>query len=171
MVKGRVQHGTLRRSSDWAEVNYVSNNENAIRVVRSVIQVLHDGQKGLAAIGSELKDETAKRYFLEETQVRANFAAELENELHRLGVHDVHEGGTAAGTAQRIWGDLKAKLGGGDHTLLEIAEEGEDEAKVKYAEAVNETLPGNVGELLREQQAHILQSHNKIRSLRDSKAS
>ncbi len=149
----------------------MSNNDNAIRVVRSVIQVLHDGQKGLAAIGSELKDAAAKQYFLEETQMRAAFAAELENELHRLGVHDVHEGGTAAGTVHRVWGDLKAKLGGGDHTLLETAEQGEDEAKEKYADALKETLPGNIADMLRQQQGHILQSHNRIRSLRDSKAS
>jgi uncharacterized protein (TIGR02284 family) len=149
----------------------LSNNSNAIRTVRSVIQVLHDGQKGLAAIGAELKNETAKHYFLQETQLRAEYAAELENELHRLGVHDVHEGGTAAGTAHRVWADVKAKLGGGDHTLLETAEQGEDEAKERYSEALNETLPGNIAELLREQYSHILESHGKIRGFRDSAAS
>jgi len=149
----------------------VSNNENAIRVVRSVIQVLHDGHKGFATIGSELKDEAAKRYFLEETQIRSEFAAELENELHHLGVHDVHEGGTAAGTVNRIWGDLKAKMGGGDHTLLETAEQGEDEAKAKYEESLKEKLPGTVRDLLLLQQAHILRSHDTVRNLRDSKKS
>ncbi|MHB8304187.1 MAG: PA2169 family four-helix-bundle protein [Acidobacteriaceae bacterium] len=149
----------------------MSNNENTVRVVRSVIQVLHDGQQGLATIASELKDEAAKHYFLEETQVRANFAAELENELHRLGVHDVKESGTASGAVHRVWGELKAKLGGGDHTLLETAEQGEDEAREKYAEALKETLPGTVSGLLREQEVHILESHNAIRSFRDSKAS
>ncbi|MHB1939127.1 MAG: PA2169 family four-helix-bundle protein [Acidobacteriaceae bacterium] len=148
----------------------MSNNDNAIRTVRAVIQVLHDGQRGLAAIGSELKNETAKHYFLQETQLRAEYAAELENELHHLGVHDVKEGGTAAGTVHRVWADLKAKLGGGDHTLLETAEQGEDEAKEEYADALNETLPGTISELLREQQAHILESHDKIRSFRDSTA-
>ncbi|MHB1673931.1 MAG: PA2169 family four-helix-bundle protein [Acidobacteriaceae bacterium] len=148
----------------------MSNNDNAIRVVRSVIQALHDGQKGLAAIGSDLKDETAKHYLLQETQLRAEYAAELENELHHLGVHDVNEGGTAVGAVERVWGDLKAKLGGGDSTLLETAEQGEDVAKAKYAEVLTETLPGNVAELLRDQQAHILEFHDKIRSLRHSHA-
>ncbi len=148
----------------------MSNNDNAIRMVRSVIQVLHDGQKGLATIAGELKDETAKHYLLEETQVRAEYAAELENELHHLGVHDVNEGGTTVGTVQRVWGDLKAKLGGGDHTLLETAERGEDEAKEKYAEALKESLPGNIAALLRQQSLHIQESHDKIRSLRDSAA-
>jgi uncharacterized protein (TIGR02284 family) len=149
----------------------VSNNDNAIRVVRSVVQVLYDGQKGMAAIGSELKDESAKTYFLQETQVRAEYAAELENELHRLGVHDVHEGGTAVGAVQRAWGDIKAKLGGSDHTLLETAEQGEDDAKQKYADALKESLPGNIADVLRRQQQHILASHNLVRDLRDRKAS
>jgi uncharacterized protein (TIGR02284 family) len=149
----------------------VSNNDNAVKVVRSVIQVLHDGQKGLATIASELKDESAKHFFLEETQMRANFAAELENELHRLGIHDVNEGGTVAGAVHRVWADMKSKLGGGDHTLLETAEQGEDEAKQKYAEALKETLPGTVSDLLLQQQVHILMSHDTIRSLRDSHAS
>lgn len=139
-------------------------------MIRSVIQVLHDGQKSLAEIGGELKDEAAKHYLLEETQVRAEFAAELENELHHLGVHDVKEGGTAVGAMQRAWGDLKAKLGGGDHTLLETAEQGEDEAKAKYAEALQETMPGDIAALLRQQSLHIQESHDRIRSLRDSAA-
>ena len=149
----------------------MSNNENTIKVVRSVIQILHDGQKGLASIGSELTDESAKRFCLEETQVRANYAAELENELHRLGVPDVNEGGTAAGTMHRVWADLKSKLGGGDHTLLETAEQGEDEAKEKYAEALKETLPGPIHDLLSSQQAHIVKSHDIIRGFRDQTAS
>lgn len=149
----------------------LSNNDNAIRMVRSVIQVLHDGHSGLATIGAELKNETAKHYLLQETQLRAEYAAELENELHRLGVHDVKEGGTAVGAAHRVWADLKAQLGGGDHTLLKTAEEGEDVAREKYAEALDETLPGNIAELLREQQAHILESRDKIRGFRDSIAS
>lgn len=148
----------------------MSNNDNAIRVVRSVIQTLHDSHRGLAAIGSELKDESAKHYCLEETQVRANFAAELENELHRLGVHDVKEGGTAAGAVHRVWGDVKSILGGSDHTLLVTAEQGENEAEEKYADALNEKLPGTLNDLLLRQQAHIQESHNTIRSLRDRKA-
>ena len=148
----------------------MSDNSNAIRVVRSVIQVLLDGQKNLAAIAGELKNEGAKHYLLEETQMRAGYAAELENELHHLGVHDVNETGTAAGTVHRAWSDLKAALGGGDHTLLETAEQGEDEAKAKYADALKETLPGNIADLLRQQQVHILESHNRIRDFRDSAA-
>ncbi|HWZ13349.1 MAG TPA: PA2169 family four-helix-bundle protein [Acidobacteriaceae bacterium] len=138
--------------------------------IRVVIEILHDGHKGFADIGHQLKDPEAKRFFLQETQTRSEFAAELENELHRMGVHDVKEGGTAAGALHRVWGDLKAKLGGGDHTLLDTAEQGEDVAKKAYAKVLKEKLPEPLREMLTKQQAHIHQVHDKVRALRDSKA-
>ena len=77
-------------------------------VCKHVINILEDGQKGFADIGSHLKDETLKRYFLAESLKRANFRAELDNELHRHGVHDVHEECTTAGKLHRAWFDLRA---------------------------------------------------------------
>jgi uncharacterized protein (TIGR02284 family) len=139
-------------------------------VLKSVINSLHDSQKGFADIGDHLKDDTLKRYFLAESLKRAGFRAELENELHRAGVHDVKETGTAAGTIRRVWGDLKAKLGGDDHALLEVAEQGEDVAKKAYEDALKQELPLPVRQLLTEQQAHIITSHNFIRDRRDALA-
>lgn len=146
----------------------MSADTHTFTVLRSVVQVLLDAHKVLNALGAEVKDEAAKRVLLEETQVRANFAAELENELHHLGVKDVEETGTATGTARRIWGDLKSILGGGDYTLLATAEQEEDRVKAKYAEALKQDLPDNIADLLRRQQVHILGSHDKIRGIRDS---
>ena len=136
--------------------------------LKSVINVLEDGQKGMAEIGDHLKDESLKRFFLAESLKRASFRGELENVLHRHGVHDVHESGTAAGVVYRAWAELKAKLGGGDHTLLETAEQGEDEAKDAYKDALAQDLPLPVRQLLVEQQAHVLTSHDFIRERRDS---
>jgi len=39
------------------------------------------------------------------------------------------------GAIRRTLGDLKAKVGGSEHTLLEICESGEDAAKKAYKEA------------------------------------
>lgn len=136
--------------------------------LKAVINVLEDGQKGMAEIGDHLKDESLKRYFLAESLKRANFRGELENELHRHGVADVRETGTAAGAVHRVWADLKAKLGGGDHTLLESAEQGEDAAKLTYKDALDQELPLPVRQMLTEQQAHVLTSHDFIRERRDA---
>jgi uncharacterized protein (TIGR02284 family) len=140
-------------------------------VLKAVINSLQDSQKGFADIGEHLKDATLKRFFLAESLKRANFRAELENELHRAGVHDVHETGTTAGTIHRVWGDLKAKLGANDdHSLLDTAEQGEDVAKKAYEEALKQDLPLPTRQLLAEQQAHVISSHDYVRDNRNALA-
>jgi len=147
-------------------------NTELEKIVKNVINILEDGQKGFADIGGHLKNETLKRYFLAESLKRANFRAELENELHRHGVHDVHEEGTAAGALHRAWFDLKEKLhAADDHSLLVSAEQGEDEAKKVYADALAQELPMPLRQLLAEQNAHILSSHDYVRNHRDATAS
>ena len=147
-------------------------NSELEKVLKSVINILQDGQKGFADLGEKLKDETLKRYFLAESLKRANFRAELENELHRHGVKDVHEEGTVAGAMHRSWGDLKAKiLHTSDHDILDTAEQGEDKAKKTYKDALNQELPLPVRQLLTEQQAHVLASHDYVRNHRDALAS
>jgi uncharacterized protein (TIGR02284 family) len=146
-------------------------NKDMERVLLDVIKILVDGQKGFADIGEHLKDETLKRYFLAESLKRANFRAELENELWRAGMPDVKESGTTTGTVHRVWGDLKAHLGAGsDHQLLATAEQGEDVAKDAYKKALEHDLPLPVRELLTTQQAHILTSHDYVRNHRDALA-
>jgi uncharacterized protein (TIGR02284 family) len=147
-----------------------TKNKEMETTLLDVINSLEDGQKGFADIGEKLKDETLKRYFLAESLKRANFRAELENELHRAGVADVKESGTVAGALHRTWGDLKAKLGGGDHALLETAEQGEDAAKKAYKDALDKELPLPIRQLLTEQQAHVLTSHDFVKSQRDALA-
>jgi uncharacterized protein (TIGR02284 family) len=88
--------------------------------------------------------------------------------LHTEGVHDVKESGTVSGTLHRTWGDLKAKLGGSDHTLLETAEAAEDAAKEAYKEALTKELPLPVHQLLSTQYAHIQTSHDYVKTARDS---
>ena len=138
------------------------------RVLTSLISTLQDSQKGFADIGEHVKDDQLKRFFLSESLKRANFRAELENELHRLGERDVNESGSAVAAIHRTWGDLKAKLGGGDHTFLETAEQGEDEAKKAYKDALEQDLPLPIRELLSTQQADVLSSHDFIKAQRDA---
>jgi uncharacterized protein (TIGR02284 family) len=159
----RVENKMTENGSD--------KNKEMERVLLEVITSLQDGQKGFAEIGEHLKDETLKRYFLAESLKRASFRADLEAELHRAGVHDIKESGSAAGAIHRVWADLKSKLGGGDHTLLSTAEAGEDDAKATYKDALEQELPLPIRQLLNEQQAHILTSHDYVKRHRDELAS
>ncbi len=139
--------------------------------VKTVIQVLHDGAKGFPDIGEHLHDPAAKSFFLQEAQTRASFARELEAEYGTTDGESNDLGGTTVGAVHRVWGDLKAKLGGGDHTLLDTAEQGEDAAKKAYAEALDDnSISGNLRSILTRQQIHIQQAHDKVKALRDSRA-
>jgi uncharacterized protein (TIGR02284 family) len=143
------------------------SNKEVEETLRSVIQSLIDGQEGFKEIGEKLEDPTLKRYFAAESLKRASFRGELETTLHTQGVHDIKERGTASGTIQRTWAEVKAKLGGGDHTLLETAEAGEDAAKKAYRDALEKELPLPIKQLLDTQYAHIQTSHDYVKAERD----
>jgi uncharacterized protein (TIGR02284 family) len=152
----------------------MSNPSNTLKEVeealRMVIESLIDGQEGFQKIGDELKDETLKRYFLAESLKRAQFRGDLETVLHQEGVHDIKESGSMSGALHRAWGDLKTKFGGGDHTLLETAEQGEDDAKKAYADALNREMPLPIRQMLTTQAAHIQSSHDYVKAARDSRS-
>ena len=135
--------------------------------LKTVIQVLHDSHKGFTDIGEHLKDPQAKSFFLEEAGTRHRFETELKSAVGAS--EDV--GGTVAGPVHRAWGDLKANLGGGDHTLLATAEQGEDAAKKAYKEALeSDKVSGRVREVLMRQEGHIQQAHDRVKMMRDAKA-
>lgn len=137
-------------------------------IVKDVVQVLHDGQKGFGDLAEHIKDLQVKAFFVEESQTRSRYASELES----VAGLEKDDAGTAAGAMHRTWGDLKGKLGGGDHTLLETAEQGEDAAKKAYEDALKEAgaVRPEIRQLLQMQQTHIKQSHDKVKAFRDSKA-
>lgn len=136
-------------------------------VVKNIVEVLHDGQQGFADLSEHLKDAQTKAFFVKESQTRAEYARELES----VAVLSKDIGGTASGAVHRFWGDLKGKMGGGDHTLLETAEQGEDVAKKAYQEALSSGSVGaTVRQILEKQQIHIKQSHDQVKAFRDRKA-
>jgi uncharacterized protein (TIGR02284 family) len=143
--------------------------EQAESAMQSVIDALIDSQEAFQQIGNELKDEMLKHYFMAESLKRAEFRGEIESVLHREGVRDINEGGTTAGTVHRAWADLKSRLGGGDHTLLATAEQGEDAARDAYDKAMDTYLPLPIRQLLTSQAAHIQSSHDFVKAARDSK--
>jgi uncharacterized protein (TIGR02284 family) len=133
-------------------------------VMQDVIENLIDSQQGFLQIGERLHDPTLRRFFMAESLKRAEFRGELETILHQEGVHDIEESGTVAGTVHRVWADLKSRLGGGDQTLLETAEEGENVAQEAYEKAISApSLPLPIRQLLSTQAAHIQLSHDYVR--------
>ena len=146
------------------------NNDEVVRVLKSVVNALGDSQKGFGELAEHLKTPALKEFFAAESLRRASYRGELESELHRAGVKDLDEPGTTVGAIHRMWGDLKAKVISGDHEILVTAEQGEDVAKKAYADALEQPLPLPIKQILVSQQAHVIASHNFIRDTRDAMA-
>jgi uncharacterized protein (TIGR02284 family) len=137
-------------------------------VIQKVVEILNDGHKGFMDFARHIKDHPqVKAFFVKESQIRAEFAYELRNAAGLTS----DEASSSGGTIRRFWGDVKAKLGGGDHALLETAEQGEDAAKEAYQRALAEDgISAVVRETLMKQQVHVRQSHDQVKALLDREA-
>jgi uncharacterized protein (TIGR02284 family) len=163
------QRTTRRRSQPSLLLEDVEIMANDDKSIRNLISVLRDGEKGFVDIGEHIKNPELKSYFLEESRVRGSYAAELEKTVNLVTDADVHESGTLAGALHRTWGDVKAHLGGSDHTLLETAEQGEDAAKKAYREALDDTaVSDTVRALIAQQAEHVNRSHDRVKEFRDT---
>ncbi len=144
------------------------DENNAISVVENLIETNKDGQKGYQDAAQHVKRSDLKTYFNEQSLERSRFAGELESELVRLGKPDKKVSGSASAAMHRAWIDTKVALGGGDKTILESVEKGEDDAKDTYNKALTGSLPGNLMEIVGRQAASVQRAHDKVKMLRDS---
>ena len=143
------------------------NENNAIDVLENLIETCKDGQKGYQDAASHAKSSDLKTYFNEQSLERSSFAGELEAELIRLGKPDKKVSGSVGGALHRAWIDTKVSLGGGDKTILESVEAGEDSAKEAYEKAVTSDLPENLAQIVRRQATSVQRAHDRVKTLRD----
>jgi len=143
------------------------DENNAISVVENLIETSKDGEKGYRDAAEHVKRPDLKGYFLEQSTERGRFADELQSELAKLGKPEKKVSGSASGAMHRAWIDTKVALGGGDKTILESVESGEDNAKDTYNKALSGALPSSLTEIVRHQAASVQRAHDKVRTLRD----
>ena len=148
----------------------IMDENNAVSVIENLIETCKDGQKGYQEAASKIKRSDLKTFFNEQSLERSRFAGELEAELIRLGKPDQKVSGSVAGSLHRAWIDTKVGLGGGDKTVLDWLEHGEDTAKDAYQKAVISDLLENIAQVVRRQAAGVQAAHDKVKSLRDSMA-
>jgi len=146
----------------------IMNQNNVISVVENLIETCRDGEKGYKDAASHAKRTDLKTFFTEQGTQRARFADELQLELSKLGKSEKKESGTVGGAIHRAWVDAKVAVGGGDKTILESVEKGEDNAKENYQKALNGALPVNVLGIVRRQASSVMNAHDRVRDLRNA---
>jgi uncharacterized protein (TIGR02284 family) len=143
------------------------DEKNAISVVENLIETCKDGQKGYQDAAQHAKRADLKSFLSEQSAERGRFAQELQIELSKLGKPDKKVSGSVGGAMRRAWLDTKANLGGGDKTILESVEAGEDTSKDTYRKALSGALPTSLMEIVRKQATSVQRAHDKVKMLRD----
>ena len=139
-------------------------------VLQKLIETCRDGETGYLHAASVADDSELKTYFQQQSLERAGFRAELTDAIKRIGEPDPDTSGSTAAVLHRAWFEVKDDVGGGDHTLLESVEQGEDSAKHAYESALEAKLPAGMDELVRSQYASVKAAHDRVRAWRDEKA-
>ena len=143
------------------------NKDNAGSVLKNVVNTARDGERGFREAAEHFKSAELKTMAQRISSERAGFAKELEPELQSSVGKEEHPTGTAEGSLHRAWIDIKTALGGGDHTILEWLEQGEDHAKKVYGEAVKGNLPSAAQMIVRRQYDRVVATHDEVKRLRD----
>jgi uncharacterized protein (TIGR02284 family) len=144
--------------------------DNARDILRNLIETCRDGETGYLHAAGLAGDSQLKSYFQQQSLERARFRVELTDAIKRLGEADPDTSGSSAALLHRAWFELKDDFGGGDHTLLESVEQGEDSANHAYESALQKALPAGIDELVRNQYASVKAAHDRVRRWRDEKA-
>jgi uncharacterized protein (TIGR02284 family) len=144
----------------------MSDNDKAIACLNNLIETCKDGQDGFRTAAESVARPDLKTLFNTFSQQRAQFAAELQNEVRRLG-GDPEKTGSVAASLHRGWIDIKSAVTGkDDNAVIAECERGEDSAVKNYEAAINdENLPANLREVVRRQFVAIKEAHDRVRTL------
>ena len=147
--------------------NTTANPNEVIQVLNDLIEICRDGQQGFSDASENISQVNWKKFCLEQSQHRANYAGELQQLVQGLGGQPETTGSTT-GSIHRAWINLKAGLGGGDEAIMSACETGEDAAVNLYKKALEKDLPSDVQETVSQQYRAIQLSYNKVKSMRDN---
>ena len=140
-------------------------NDNPVSTLNNLIETCKDGEDGFRAAADGVKDSNLRTLFLTYSQQRAQFAAELQNEVRLLG-GDPEQRCSVAASLHRGWINIKSAVTGEDEgAVISECERGEDSAVRNYKSALNEDLPANIREIVERQFTQVKEAHDRVRAL------
>ncbi|CAI3789111.1 hypothetical protein AHFPHNDE_02799 [Pseudomonas sp. MM227] len=144
-------------------------HKETIKVLNDLIETSKDGEAGFKDLAENTKNPELKAVFTAAASDTASGAAELQNEVRKLG-GEPETTTSVAGDLHRRWVDLKSAITGKDDVaLLNEAERGEDVAKKSYTKALeNHDVTPEVRAVIQKQFDGVMRNHDKIKALRDA---
>ncbi len=146
------------------------SDHDVLSTLNGLVATCHDGEEGFRAAADATPNPELRGLFLTYAQQRADFRAELEEEMCRLG-GDPSPRGSAAGSLHRAWMSVRSAVdGASDDSVIAEAERGEDSAKRAYEAALGRELPPVLRAVVGRHAARIKDAHSRVRSLRERAA-
>ncbi len=142
--------------------------DNNVSVLNDLIEVSRDGEEGFRKAAEDAKNPELKTLFLSRAAEIGAAVRELQAQVAALGGKP-EDHGSVAGALHRGWISLRTAVSDRtDLAILEETEKGEDVAKKKYAEALQQTdLSFDIRALIERQYQGVLRNHDLIRDLRN----
>lgn len=141
------------------------DNDDTVSTLNNLIETCKDGQEGFRSAAGGVRSGDLKTLFHTYSQQRAQFAAELQGEVRRLG-GDPEETGSTAAALHRGWINIKSAVTGEDEgAIISECERGEDSAVRNYEDALRQDLPSDVRSIIERQFRQVKEAHDRIRGL------
>ncbi|GAA0832011.1 MAG: aldehyde dehydrogenase [Cupriavidus sp.] len=142
--------------------------DNNVSVLNDLIEVSRDGEEGFRKAAEDAKNPELKTLFSSRAAEIGAAVRELQAQVAALGGKP-EDHGSVAGALHRGWISLRTAVSDRtDLAILEETEKGEDVAKKKYAEALQQTdLSFDIRALIERQYQGVLRNHDLIRDLRN----
>lgn len=146
------------------------SNEEIIATLNDLIETCKDGEDGFRTAAERVADAGLRTLFHTYERQRAQFAAELQEIVERLG-GSPEKSGSAGRAIHRGWMDIKpAVTKGAAASIVSEAERGEDQAVKSYREALGSGLPPDIRSVIERQFRQVREAHDRVRSLEQRRA-
>ena len=123
-------------------------NDETLDHLNHLVQINKDAEAGFRTAAENIRNSELETLFNGYAKQHANFAAELQQEIKRLG-GTFSDSGTLGGALHRGWLDLKSTLSGHSAAaILASCETGEESAEAAYSRAADANPSGQVHTLI-----------------------
>ena len=155
----------VSREGTSKELVMTADTETVCATLQRLSLICQAEENGYRMAADQVRNLELAALFRRYAAQRAQFAADLQGELRRVG-GESEPSGRVTGLLWRGWANLKAVLSGGDESaIISACERSEDAARESYREALQQPLPREIHALLEQQYAAIQEAHERIRAL------
>lgn len=144
------------------------HNEKLVDALQELLQKNYDAEKGFKQVMQKAENPQLKNWLQKKAVERSGFANEIDQELRNLNASPKEEG-SFAGSAHRVWIDVKTALSADkDEAILEECIRGEKASADEYEDQLESAyFSGSAKTVLSKQRAKVEQTLRTVKRLED----